>query len=349
MDQNLSHTLRQMAGGYILSRCLHVIAYLGVADVLGEDPLTAAEIASPLNVAPEALDRVLHLLSAHGVFQVVGDKFIHTPLSELLKSDHPNSMRMNICNNGLPINWAAYQELEYSLQTNRAATEKVAPGGYWDYLVKHPVESSVFNLAMEGKSRGYIAGILASYDFSSYNLIGDIGGGHGHLLRAILERYPHANGVLFEQPQVIDEVRAHATERFALESGDFFRDNLPSCDLYLLMEILHDWDDENCLAILKAIRQAMYSHSKLLVIERILPDSPGPDWTKTLDVHMLALFGGKQRTRNEYEALLNLAGFSMECEIDTAAEVSILEAVPNGDYLQLAQNKALRVILPVNS
>ncbi len=349
MDQNLSHTLREMAGGYILSRCLHVIAFLGISDVLGDDPLTAAEIASPLNVSPEALDRILHLLSAYGVFQVVGDKYMQTPLSELLKSDHPNSLRLNICNLGLPINWAAYQELGYALQTNHSATEKVAPGGYWDYLAKNPIEISVFNLAMEGKSRGYIAGILASYDFSSYDLIGDIAGGHGHLLRAILECYPHANGVLFEQPQVIDEVQALATERFALESGDFFHDTLPSCDLYLLMEILHDWDDQNCLAILKAIRRSMYSHSKLLVIERILPDNPGPDWTKTLDIHMLALFGGKQRTRNEYEALLNLAGFSMECEIDTAAEVSILEAVPIADNLQVGQNKAMLVSSSVNS
>ncbi len=258
-------------------------------------------------------------------------------------------MRVNICNLGLPINWAAYQELGNAIQTNHSATEKVSPGGYWDYLAKNPMESNIFNLAMEGKSRGYIAGVLASYDFSSFGVVADIGGGHGHLLRAILERYPHTHGILFEQPQVIDEVRSLATERFILQPGNFFENNIPSCDLYLLMEILHDWDDENCLVILKSIRQAMLSHSKLLVIERILPEVPGPAWTKTLDIHMLALFGGKQRSLREYEDLMNQAGFSLECAIDTGANVSILEAVPQGDNQKVEQQKAISISSPVMS
>ncbi len=346
MDQDLSYTLRQMAGGYILSRCIHIVAFLGVADVLGDNPLTAAEIASLLHIHPEALNRIMHLLSAHGVFQTVGDKFMQSPLSQLLRSDHPNSIRMNICNLGLPINWAVYQELGYSIQTNHSATEKVYPDGYWDYLAKNPTEGNIFNLAMEGKSRGYIAGVIASYDFSPFNLIGDIGGGHGHLLRAILERYPRTHGVLFELPQVIEDVQDLASERLSLESGNFFYDRLPLCDLYLLMEILHDWDDEHCLAILRAIRQAMGPHSKLLVIERLIPDIPGPEWTKVLDVHMLALFGGKQRSSSEYEELFIQAGLQLECSIDTFADVSILEAVPDGGDHKVEQNKEIFVTTP---
>ena len=117
-----------------------------------------------------------------------------------------------------------------------------------------------------------------------------------------------------------------ASERLTLQAGDFFRDTLPSCDAYLLMEIIHDWADEESVAILQAVRRAAPSHAKVLLIERLVPDDPGPDWSKMLDIHMLALFGGRQRTRQEYEALLTKSGFVLLRDIDTRAGISILEA-----------------------
>jgi hypothetical protein len=146
-------------------------------------------------------------------------------------------------------------------------------------------------------------------------------------VQAVLERVPTASGVLFDLPHVIADAADVASERLTLQPGDFFKDALPSCDAYLLMEIIHDWGDEEALAILKAVRQAAPADARLLVIEQMVPDVPGPDWSKMVDMHMLALLGGQQRTRQEYVALFERAGFCFEREIDTRAGVSILEAV----------------------
>ena len=318
--------LQQIAGGYCVSRCLHVIANLGIADALDETSQTAADLASTVGADTDALGRVMRLLSAHGVFEAEGDKFLHSPASRLLRSDHPQSMRSFARMFGLSINWAAYGELEHSVRTGLPAGDKVIPGGFWSYLADHPNENAIFNDAMAAKAHGQVAAILAAYDFSCFKLIGDIGGGRGHLLREVLERVPTAKGLLFDQPHVIEEAAGLASERLRLRSGDFFRDDLPVCDAYLLMEVIHDWGDEESIAVLKAVRRASPPRAKLLLIEAIVPESPGPDWSKMLDIHMLTLLGGKQRTRHEYEALLVIAGFSFERAIDTDAGISILEA-----------------------
>lgn len=325
IEPNPFSTLQQIAGGYCLPRCLHVVADLGVADVLDETPLTAADLASSVGAHPDALGRILRLLSAHGVFESQGDKFLHSPASRLLRTDHPQSMRAFARMFGLSINWATYGELGHSVRTGLPAGDKVIPGGFWAYFADHPEENGIFNQAMAAKAHGQVAGIIAAYDFSGFNVIGDIGGGRGHLLRAVLDRVPTAKGVLFDQPHVVEEPAGLASERLTLQSGDFFRDDLPVCDAYLLMEVIHDWGDDESVAILKAIRRVAPSHAKLLLIETIVPDDPGPDWSKMLDIHMLTLLGGKQRTRQEYEVLFDRAGFSFEREIDTGAGISILE------------------------
>ena len=320
-------TLQQMAAGYCLPRCLHMVANLGVADALEETPRTASDLAASVGAHPGALGRVLRLLAAHGVFDMQGgDKFGHSPASRLLRSDHPQSMHAWARVTGLPILWSSFGAMEHSVRTGLPAAAEVFPGGFWEYLAEHPAEGRVFNAAMVAKARGAVAGILASYDFSGFGLIGDIGGGSGHLLRAILDTAPTAKGVLFDLPQVIEEASGMASERLTLQSGDFFRGDLPNCDAYLLMEIIHDWADEEAAAILKAIRRAAPAHAKLLVIETIVPDNPGPDWSKVLDMIMLTLVGGRQRTQQEYEELLAQAGFVLEREIDTGAGISILEA-----------------------
>lgn len=327
-EPNPFHAVLQIAGGYCLPRCLHVVADLGVADVLDTAPRTAAELAASVGADPDALGRVLRLLSAHGVFESQGDTFRHSPASRLLRTDHPQSLRALARMFGLPSNWAIYGALEHSVRTGLPAADKVLPGGFWAYFAEHPEESAVFNAAMAAKAHGQVAGIVAAYDFSGFGLIGDIGGGRGHLLRAVLDAAPTARGVLFDLPQVIEDAAGVASERLTLQAGDFFKDTLPACDAYLVMEVIHDWGDEQFVAILKAIRLAARPDAKVLLIEQIVPDDAGPHWTKMLDIHMLALLGGRQRTRQEYEALFGRAGLSFNREIDTAADISILEAVP---------------------
>jgi O-methyltransferase domain len=326
-EPNPLSTLQEIAGGYPLSRCLHVVADLGVADVLDETPRTAAELAASIGAHPDALGRVLRLLAAHGVFEIQGDKFLHSPASRLLRTDHPQSMRAFARLSGLPISWTIYGALDHSVRTGRPATETVLPGGLWAYYAEHPDEAGIFNAAMVGKAYAQVAGVLAAYDFSGFRLIGDIGGGRGHLLQAVLAAAPHAQGVLFDLPHVIAEAAGVASERLSLQAGDFFTDKLPSCDAYLVMEVIHDWGNEESVAILKAIRRAAPEQAKLLLIETIVPNDPGPDWSKMVDIHMLTLLGGRQRTCQEYEALFQRAGFSFAREIDTGADIAILEAV----------------------
>jgi hypothetical protein len=305
-----------------------MVANLGVADSLDETPRTASDLAASVGAHPDALGRVLRLLAAHGVFEMQGgDTFRHSPASRLLRTDHPQSMRAFARMPGLPILWSSFGAMEHSVRTGLPAASEVFLGGFWAYLAQHPEEGRVFNAAMAGKAHGAVAGILASYDFSGFGLIGDIGGGSGHLLRAVLDdAAPTARGVLFDLPHVIEEAAGVASERLTLQAGDFFRDALPTCDAYLLMEIIHDWADEEAVAILQAIRRAAPAHAKLLLIETIVPDDPGPDWSKVLDIIMLTLVGGRQRTQQEYEALLAQSGFVLQREIDTRAGISILEA-----------------------
>ena len=321
-------TLQQIASGYRLSRCLLVVSDLGVADVLDETPRTAAELAAAVGAHPDALGRVLRLLSSHGVFVSQGETFRHSSTSRLLRNDHSHSIGALVRLIGSPINWTIYEALEHAVRTGRPATEKMLPDGLWAYYQEHPEEASLFNAAMAAKARGQVTGVLAAYDFSGFNRIGDIGGGRGHLLRAVLASTPTANGVLFDLPHVMAEAADLASERLKLQAGDFFHDALPLCDAYLVMEVIHDWGEEEAVAILKAIRRAAPSHARLLVIETIIPDDPGPHWAKMVDLHMLMLFGGRQRTQQEYEVLFERAGFAFQRAIETGADTTILEAVP---------------------
>lgn len=326
-EPNPVSTLLQIAGGYCLPRCLHVVANLGVADALEETPRTAAELSASVGANPDALDRVLHLLSAHGVFECHGDTFRHSPASRMLRTDHPQSMRAVARMFGLPVLWTVFGAFEHSVRTGRPAADKVFPSGLWAHFAEHPEEGGIFNAAMVGKAHGQVAAVVAAYDFSGFRVIGDIGGGRGHLLQAVLDRAPSARGVLFDQPHVIEEVAGLASDRLTLQAGDFLKDALPACDGYLVMEVIHDWDDAESVSILKAIRRAAPPGAKLLLIEQMVPDDPGPHWSKTLDIHMLTLIGGRQRTRQGYAALLAEAGFCFKRQIDTPADISILEAV----------------------
>ena len=331
-------TLLQISSAYVLSRCLHVVADLGVADALDDapphdtpphdTPMTAAALAQATGTDAGALSRVLRLLSAHGIFEGRDGGYVHTPASRLLRTDHPQSMRAFVRMIGLPINWAAYQSLEHTLRTGRPAMEKAAPGGIWNYFVEHPEAGRIFDQAMTGKAQGQIAGVVGGYPFSGFGLIGDIGGGRGHLLEAVLAATPNAKGVLFDLPQVIERVASMASDRLRLHAGDFFKDAMPACDAYLLMDVIHDWGDEESARILKNIRRAAPAHAKLLLIEAIIPDDPHPNFAKVLDIHMMTLVTGRQRTRSEHAKLLADAGFRLEREIDVGGNFSILEAVP---------------------
>ena len=319
--------LRDMTTGWVLTRSLQVVADLGVADALGDAPMPAADLAEATGAHPEALERTLRLLGANGVFAIdAGGRVSHTPASRLLRDDHPRSLRPFVRMMGLPLMRGASEHFAHALRTGRPSVEIAAPAGMFPYLAERPDEARVFGEAMTAKGHAQVAGVLAAYDFTPFGVIGDIGGGHGHLIQAVLDRTPGARGVLFDQPHVLAQVQGLASERLTLVAGDFFTDSLPVCDAYVLMEVIHDWADAESKAILEAVRAAAPPHATLLLVEDIVPEAPGPNWARTLDIVMLAVTGGLQRTAREYSTLLAECGFRMERVIDTPTGISIVEA-----------------------
>jgi hypothetical protein len=325
-ETNPLQTILQLATGYRVPRCLHVIAELGVADRLHETPETPEALAKAIDVDPQALARVLRALAAHGVFEEVDGRFRHSPASLLLRTGHPQSQRSFVRMMGMPVHWAAYGELEHSIRTGRAAVTQIAPGGTFDYLATHAKESRLFDEAMTAKSHEQIASVLGGYDFTRFNLIADIGGGRGHLLQKVLEAAPRAKGVLFDLPHVIKALESNTSDRLTLQAGDFFKDPLPACDAYLLMSVIHDWGDAEATLILQAVRRAAPEHAKLLLLELLVPEAPGPHPAKFLDIEMLVMTnGGRERTRAQYERLYSAAGFRLEKVIPTASPTVILQ------------------------
>jgi hypothetical protein len=314
-----------MINSNVIARCVQVVAEYGVADALVPDrPMTAAELAEQTGINADALGRMLRLLTAHGVFSKEGGLYRHTPVSELLRSDHPQSMRSFARMMNLPVFLESFAGLTQTAKTGKPVKDFAE---FMEYFAAHPGQSSIFNQAMADKSRAVIPAVLEAYDFAPFSVIADIGGGHGHLLRGVLERTPESSGILFDLPHVIPEAAAHGSARLSLQPGDFFADDLPAADAYLLMEVIHDWNDEDSARILRAIRRAAPSNARLLIIEAIVSEAPGPDFSKVLDVIMLAVTGGRERTPSEYEGLLSRAGFKLERIIPTRSQYSIIEAL----------------------
>ena len=317
--------LMQLTSAGWASRCLHVVAEMGIADALGDQPQSSETLAKSTGAHPQSLHRVLRLLASVGIFEFKDGKWHHTEASRLLRSDHPGSLRDYVRMLGLPEFWSAFADLDHSLRTGEAAFTKQHPEGVFRYLAEHRRESRIFDAAMTSKSHRDIAAILPAYDFSRFSTIADIAGGRGHLLRAILKSSPKTQGILFDQPHVVGEVTPENGEKLTVIGGDFFVDAMPKADAYLLMNIIHDWADSESIKILSAIRRDMPPHARVLIIETVVPLGPGPHLSKELDIIMLALPGGMERTREEYAGMAAKCGLRLERMVETMSPYSVLE------------------------
>ena len=319
-DSPPPQVISDLLHGHIGARCLHVVARLGVADALGDAPATAATLAACTGANADALERMLRLLCSYGVFAPTAGGFEHTPASRLLRGDHPQSLRAYAQLHGMTPFWNAFTDLE---RAARSGEPVIGWTTLIEHLASHPDDSRLFNESMVSKSASAFAALTKFYDFGSFGTIADIGGGRGHLLRAILDAAPRASGVLFELPHVIAD--ATPDPRVELVAGDFFTDPLPRADLYLLMEVLHDWADADAARILAAVRRAAPPRARLLIVESLVGETQGLG--RTIDIVMLALTGGRERSRAEYSALLAGAGFKLERVIDTRTRFAVAEAL----------------------
>jgi hypothetical protein len=319
--------LMQVTNAFLTSRCLYVVAEVGVADHINDTPQTSETLAKATGSDAGALHRVLRVLASHGIFESRDGSWSHTEMSRLLRKDNPASMRDYIRMIGMPVFWRAWEHIEHSVRTGETGFKKVHPGGAFAYLAEHPHESSLFNAAMTAKSHGDIAAVLPAYDFSQFATIADIAGGRGHLLRAILKQCPNTQGILFDQPHVVTEVSPDKGEKLTVIGGSFFTDKMPTADCYLLMNIIHDWPDAESIKILSAIRRDMPQHARVLLIESVVPSSPEPHLSKELDIVMMVLPGGRERTKEEYADLVAKCGLRLKRVVDTKSQYSIVEIV----------------------
>ena len=312
-----------LARAHIAARCLHVIADCGAADAIGDAAATPAEIAAHTGFDADALDRMLRLLAAHGIFVRTADgSYEHSPASRLLMTDEPDSLRSYVRMGGMPAFWERFTDLG---RTAREGQRRHHMASLVDHFAAHPEEAAIFNAAMVSKSRTVLPAVAAAYDFAPFATIADVGGGRGHLLKLILERTPRAHGVLFERPHVIADTEP--APRLELVGGDFFVDAVPAADLYLLMDLLHDWDDADAARILSAVRRAAPPRARVLIVETLVPETAGPHFGKTLDIIMLAVTGGRERTQAQHATLLAAAGFELTRVLPTPSQYSLVEAV----------------------
>ncbi len=316
----------QLANAYWASRCVHVVAELGVADVLGDDPQTALALAQSLGVQPTALHRILRSLANHGIFEHDGERFAHNESSRMLRTGAPGSLRSLARMMGMKVHWDAFRELDSALRSGQPPIAQVTGNGLFPYLNEHPEEAQLFNEAMAGKSIMQIGPVTEAYDFTAFKTIGDIGGGLGHLLYAVLERAPQAQGVLFDLPQAITRARESDMPRVSYVGGDFFKDPIPPCDAYMMMTVLHDWSDAESIAILENLRAGAPRGAKLLLVEGVLDPTARESFILDLDIEMLVMTTGRERTRAEWESMLARAGFRMTRVIATGGLWSIVEA-----------------------
>lgn len=325
--------LLQMASGYWVSQALYVAAKLGIADLLKDSSKCCDELATTTGVNAGALYRLMRGLASMGVFsEQEHGYFSLTPLAACLQSDVPGSMRAIVIMVGGEY-YQSWGNFLYSIQTGKSAFEHVYGMPLFQYYAQNPELGKMYDQAQKSGSAAARAEILRSYDFSGISKMVDVGGGNGSLISSILKANPAMQSVLFEQPSVIAEAKdlieaEGVSERCELVAGDFFASVPSSGDAYMLRYILHNWDNERAIAILKNCHRAMLENGKLLVIEQVIPSGNEPFIGKLLDLHMLVLFpGGCERTESEYQALFEASGFKLTKVFPTRANVSVLEAI----------------------
>ena len=322
--------LQFMIHGYRLTQALHVAASLGVADLLHDGPKTADELAAATGANGDALYRLLRALASVGVFAETNERrFTLTPLAALLRQDHPVSLRAMILYAATEP-YRAWANLLPGVMTGDNPFEQVFGAQHFQYLAQHPVSNEAFNQAMSASSRQAALALVAAYDFSAAGKVVDIAGGQGALIAAILRANPALHGVLFDQPHVVENAlplleAAGVADRCELASGDFFA-AVPPGDTYTLRHILHDWEDDHCIAILRSCAQALAPGGRVLAIESVIEPGNDPSPAKFLDLMMFVMNGGRERTAEEYQRLFAAAGLTLTRIIPAGAE-SLIEGV----------------------
>jgi O-methyltransferase/methyltransferase family protein len=322
----------QLSTGYIASTCLYLAVKLRIPDLLAAAPRSSADLARELNVNEDALYRVMRTLTSLGLFEEEGARtFANNLASSMLRSATTGSMYEMALWISDPFHFQVYANALFSVQTGRPAVEKTFGAPVFEWFPKHPEESEVFNNAMTMFSAMVIPAVLEVYDFSGIGMLVDIAGGHGRVLTSILQKYPSMHGVLFDLEHVLAGARPAIESqglaaRCRTVAGDFFKAVPEGGDAYIMKHIIHDWDDERASTILKNIRSVMNRGGRVILLEAVVTPGSQPDFAKILDLEMLLMPGGRERTEQEFRDLFARAGFELTRIIPTKSPLSVIEA-----------------------
>ncbi|QDT29193.1 methyltransferase [Gimesia panareensis] len=331
-DQAYPQQLEQMITGYCISQSIYAAAKLEIADLLISGPQTAEQLATATNTDAESLYRLLRALASVGIFaENEQGEFSLTPLAEPLRSDHPESKQACAIMNGED-QFRPWCEIIYSLQTGKPAYDKIWGKSVFEFLAEHPDKAKIFDRAMTGiHGRGNDL-VLDTYDFSGIQILADVGGGNGLHLTGILQANPDLHGQLFDLPHVVERAQpqieqAGLEDRCDLVGGDFFTSIPRGPDAILMRHIIHDWNDEKSLNILRNCHAALPDQGKLLILESVIQPGNAPFWGKFVDLIMLLVTGGKERTAEDFRSLFDRAGFEMTRVIPTSSDLCIVEGI----------------------
>jgi O-methyltransferase domain len=332
VDQISSTQLLHMILGVPLNQAIYACAKLGIADLLADGPKPYTDLAAATGTHSPSLYRVLRALASANVLdEPQRGSFALTPIGECLRTGAPGSLRRYATVHGSPLSqvWTGFL---HTLQTGETAFSHVFGAPVFQYLQGNGDALELFHAAMAERTAIDAAAIVEAHDFSGISTLVDVGGGRGTLLAAILRANPDMRGVLLDVPDAVANpdaaLSAELRERCQLVGGNFLAGVPEGGDAYLLKSILHDWDDERALAILRNCRRAMSSNSRLLMVEMVIPPGQVPLLVALHDLLMLAVAGGKERTAGEFTTLLDAAGFELTRITPTQAAVSIIEALP---------------------
>ena len=327
-----SQLVFQIATGYIASTALYVAARLRIADHLASGARAADDLARETGANSDALYRVLRALASLGIFEEVSPRvFVNNAPSDTMKSGAPGSIYDMALWIADPFHFRVYAEAMHSVTTGLSAVEKAVGVPVFEYFPRNPELSEVFNNAMTSFSAFVVPAVLDVYDFTGIGTLVDIAGGHGQVLMSVLRKYPAMRGVLFDMEHVIagaiPRIREAGLEgRITAEAGDFFKAVPSAGDAYIMKHIIHDWDDDRATAILQNIAKAMNRDGRVILIESVLAPANTPDFGKLIDLEMLLLPGGRERTEQEFRNLFERAGFRLARIVPTQSPLSVLEA-----------------------
>ncbi len=322
----------EMAQQFWIAKSIGVACELNIAEIIGEETKLIDDIAKEAHVDSKSLYRLLRALASEGVFkEEKAKRFSNTKKStSLISSEY--SMKYMIQHQLNTDNWAAINELKYSVSTGKSAVRKLFGEGIFEHIGKDPEKNDLYNKAMINTSEVTGEAILGAYDFSGIQRLVDVGGGQGRLLAGIMRKYPQLKGVLLDMPHVLEGAESlfenHGiSNNLEIIAGSFFDIMPEDCDGYILKNILHNFDDEKSVEILKKIRSAISPKGRLIIIEMIIPKFNKPSYAKLFDLQMLlGSDGSKERTEEEYMEIFNKAGFELSRTVDLVSPFSVIEA-----------------------